>query len=218
MRIITEELMMKRYVSVLLIFITICAVLAVSACAKPPTAEMENAAAAVARAENEPNVLVYAENMLRQAQDRLVRMNEAANSKQYDEARRFAQEAVSLAERAINEARSAETSARAAEAAAAASDEKARTDVSNLINSVKASITEAEQALQNAQKVENIRLDINAITYEIDTAKKHIQDAETFLAGKQYDEAEDAAAAARSSVSSAMTWIADAARESSKKK
>lgn len=216
---------MKKYVSILLTLITICTILVVSACAKPPTAEMENAAAALTRAENEPNILEYAANTLQQAQNSLVRMNEAANNKEYDEAKVLAQEVSNLAERAIREARDAEAANAETQAvqntqnaAAEAADTKDSTDALNLINSVKSSIAEAEQALKNAQAVKNIELDTNAIQYEINTAKELIQKAETSLAAKAYKDAEDAASDARSAVSSAMSWIAEAARESSRKK
>jgi hypothetical protein len=205
---------MKRYISILLALITVFAVLAVSACAKPPTAEMESAAAAITRAENEPNVVDYAENTLRQAQSSLAAMNDAANNKQYDEAKLLAQETIDLAERAISEARTGE--ARAAEEAAAA-ETKNGADAENLINSVKASITEAEQAFANAQ-AKNIRLDISAISYEIETAKELLQDADASLAAQAFQEAEDSAEEARSAISKAMTLIADAVRENSRKK
>jgi hypothetical protein len=204
---------MKRYVSILMALITILAVLAVSACAKPPAAEMENAAAAVTRAENEPNILTYAEETLRQARSSLTRMNDAASTKQYDEAKLIAQETINFAERAITEARTgAERAAEAARIAATQSSANAE----NLIRTVKASIAETEQALENAQN--NIPLDASAIVYQIETAKELIQDAEASLAANNYKEAEDTAAEARSSISNAMSLIAEAARQSSRKK
>jgi phenylalanyl-tRNA synthetase alpha subunit len=206
---------MKRYVSTLLALITIFAVLAVSACAKPPTAEMENAAVAVTRAENEPNILDYAENTLKQAQNSLARMNEAANNKKFDEAKLLAQEASNLAERAISEARAG---AEKAASDAITISQRDGADAENLINSVKSSISEAEQALKNAQTVRNIELNTNAIAYEINAAKDLIEDAENSLASKNYNEAENSAVDARSAVSSAMSLIAEAARESSRKK
>ncbi len=218
---------MKRYVSILSALISIFAVLALSACAKPPSEEMENAAAALARAENEPNVVEYAGNTLTQAQNAYRRMNEAANAKQYDEAKLLAEEAINLAERAVSEARRAAEAKvladageakTAEEAAAVDNDEKARSDASNLINAVKSSVAEAEQALKNAQTVRNIELNTNAILHEIEMAKQLIQEAEASLAEKKYEEAEDTAADARSAVSTAMTLIAEAARERSSKK
>jgi hypothetical protein len=197
----------------LMALITIFAVLVVSACAKPPTAEMENAAAAVTRAENEPNVVSYAESTLRQARNSLSAMNEAANNKQYDEASLLAQETIALAERAINEARTGAIQAAAALAAEAADS----TDAENLINSVKSSITEAEQALANAQ-ANNVRLDTSAIVYEIETAKELIQDAEASFANNAFQEAEDSAVDARSSITNAMNLLQEAVRENSRKK
>lgn len=205
---------MKRYISILTALLILFAVLA---CAKPPAAEMESASAAVTRAENEPNVVAYAENTLKQAQDSLNRMNEAANNKQYDEAKLLAQETINLAERAISEARAGATKAAETKAAQDAAAAKAAENASNLINSVKPSITEAEQALNNAQ-ARNVRLDTRAVVYAIETAKELVQKAETSLAGGAYQEAENAAAEARSSISNAMTLMAEAARASSRKK
>jgi hypothetical protein len=202
---------MKKYISILMVIIVM---FAISACAKPPTAEMENAAAAVTRAENEPNVVTYAENTLRQAQNSLARMNEAANNKQYDEAKLLAQETIDLSERAISEARAGEAKALTA---ARAEEAKGSEDASHLINNVKSSIAETEQALENAQS-RNVRLNTSDVVYEIETAKELIQEAENSLAAKSYDEAEDSAAEARSSISNAMSMIAEAARESVRKK
>ncbi len=200
---------MKRYVSILSVLISIFAVLAISACAKPPSEEME-----------------YAGNTLTQAQNAYRRMNEAANAKQYDEAKLLAEETINLAERAVSEARTAEAKAladarnakAAEEAAAADNDEEAGADALRLINTVQSSIAEAEQALKNAQTVRNIELNTNAVLHEIEMAKQLIQEAEASLAEKKYEEAEDAAADARSAVSTAMTLIAEAARERSSKK
>lgn len=195
---------MKRYGPVFLALITILVIFAVAACAKPPTDEMARATDAVTRAQNEPNVGTYAANSLRLAEDALRRMNEAAANKKYDEAKALAIDAANLADRAISEAKDAET--------------QVKLDASNMIATVKSAITEAEQALANARKVKNINLNTNAIVFEIDNAKKLNQDAEAALARAAHKEALDKATNARSSVSSAMGLISEAARESSKKK
>lgn len=204
-----------------LALITVFTILALSGCAKPPTAEMENAISAVTRAENEPNVVVYAENTLKLAQNSLTRMNEAANNKRYDEAKILAQETANLAERAISEARTGTANAQSnaiSVSEASNVNAKDKENASNLIDSVKTSIAEAEQALENAQKVKSINLNTNAIVYELKKAKEFIEEAEAFLAEEDYRAAENAAAEARSAVSSAMSLIAEAARESSMKK
>ncbi|MDR2102358.1 MAG: DUF4398 domain-containing protein, partial [Treponema sp.] len=70
-------------------------------CAKPPTEEMNNAAAAVTRAENDADAVTYAGNLLVRARDTLTRMQIEAEAKRYDAARALAAEAISAADKAI---------------------------------------------------------------------------------------------------------------------
>ncbi|MDR2098314.1 MAG: DUF4398 domain-containing protein, partial [Spirochaetaceae bacterium] len=68
------------------IFFTLVAAAVMTGCAKPPVEEMNNAIAAVSRAENDPDVVNYAANALARAREALSQMQSAADAKRYDEA------------------------------------------------------------------------------------------------------------------------------------
>ena len=78
---------------------------------------MENAEAALVRAENDPDAAAYAGNTLLRARDALASMRAEAEAKRYDAAKTYAAEAVNAAEKAVNDGRAA--AARAGEEAAA---------------------------------------------------------------------------------------------------
>jgi len=81
-------------------------------CAKPPTEDMNNAAEAVTRAENDKDAVTYAFNSITRAKDALARMNVEADAKRYDAAKSYAAEAIAAAERAIADGRAGAERAR----------------------------------------------------------------------------------------------------------
>jgi hypothetical protein len=68
--------------------------LILTACAKPPTEEMDNALAALTRAENDPDAVMYAANLIARARSALTQLQAEAAAKRYDAARTYAQETI----------------------------------------------------------------------------------------------------------------------------
>jgi flagellar biosynthesis/type III secretory pathway protein FliH len=178
--------------------------LSLLACAKPPTEEMENAASAVTRAENDPDAVTYAGSTLTRARDALNRMRAEAESKRYDAAKNYAAEAVSAAEKAIADGR-----------AAAA---QAREEASALLGQVKTSLEETGKSLENAKEVKNTNLDFNALDQDYDSARRNTAQAELSLAGNNYQDSIEKSRTARGILSGIDTRLAGAVTAVSRKK
>jgi hypothetical protein len=173
-------------------------------CAKPPTEEMENAASAVTRAENDPDAVTYAGSTLTRARDALNRMRGEAESKRYDAAKSYAAEAVSAAEKAIADGRAA--AARAREEAAA------------LLGQVKTTLEETGKSLDKARELKNVDLDFNALDKDYDSAQRTTAQAELSLAGNNYQDSIEKCRTVRGILSGIDTRIAGAATSVSRKK
>jgi hypothetical protein len=178
--------------------------LAVAGCAKPPTEEMENAASAVTRAENDPDAVTYAGSTLSRARDSLNRMRAEADSKRYDAAKSYAAEAVSAAEKAIADGR--------------ASAARAREEASTLLSQVKTSLQETGTSLERAKTVTNIDLDFNALDQDYGSAQRSTAQAEVSLAGSNYQDSLDKSRTARGILSGIDTKLAGATVAVSRKK
>jgi hypothetical protein len=178
--------------------------LLLAGCAKPPVEEMENAASAVTRAENDPDAVAYAASTLSRARDSLARMRTEAESKRYDAARSYAAEAVSAAEKAIADGRTA--AARVREEAAA------------LLGQVKTSMEETGRSLEKAKGVRNINLDFVVLDQDYDSARRSAAQAEVSLAGNNYQDSIDKSRATRSILSGIDSRIAGATVAVSRKK
>jgi hypothetical protein len=167
-------------------FYTLCIALVLAmlamGCAKPPTAEMNNATEAVTRAENDSNAVTYAGGSIARAKDALARMNSEAAAKRYDSARSYAAEAIAAAERAINDGRTGA--------------ERARNEAANFIADLKPLLAETEQGI-NAARAARLPLDFKSIDTEFDTARSNIAQAEAAYAGSRYAETIDRGRAAR---------------------
>ncbi|MDR1972307.1 MAG: DUF4398 domain-containing protein [Treponema sp.] len=184
----------------------ICALLTLylAACAKPPTEEMENAASAVTRAENDPDAVTYAGSTLVRARDALNRMRSEAEAKRYDAAKNYAAEAVSAAEKAIADGRAAAS--------------RAREEASTLLGQVKTSLAETGRSLENAKEVKNIDLDFAVLDQDYDSARRNTAQAEVSLAGNNYQDSLDKSRTARGILTGIDTRIAGAAVLVSRKK
>jgi HEPN domain-containing protein len=187
---------------VILLFSALAVVLA--ACAKPPTAEIEAAEAAVAKAENDPDVAAYAESTLNRARNALSRAHTEVNAKRYDSAKSYAAEAVSAAEKAINDGR----------AAASLSREEANT----LLAQVKQLLAETDTALENARKVPRVRLEFPALTDGIDSARNDISQAEAANNANRPRESLEKSRSARSTLGDIRSRINEGVRETNRKK
>ncbi|MDR2748080.1 MAG: DUF4398 domain-containing protein [Treponema sp.] len=173
-------------------------------CAKPPTEEMENAASAVTRAENDPDAVTYAGATLTRARDALNRMRTEAESKRYDAAKSYAAEAVSAAEKAIADGR----------AAAAL----VREEASTLLGQVKTSLEETGESLENAKEIRNTGLDFDTLDQDYGSAQRSTAQAEVSLAGNKYQDSIEKSRIARGILSGIDTKLAGAVTSVSRKK
>ncbi|MDR1231617.1 MAG: DUF4398 domain-containing protein [Spirochaetaceae bacterium] len=175
----------------------------ITACAKPPTEEMEAARTAVARAENDPDVAIYAVSTLARAREALASMEAEALAKRYDSARNYAAEAVSNAEKAINDARTAMT--------------RAREDSANAMNALRNAITETDTAVTQG-KSNKLPLDWNQIDNDFEDAQTVAGEAEAAQADSRYRNAVELANTARTTLSAITSQISGASLAQTRKK
>lgn len=191
-----------KWLPAALMLIALVAVL--GSCAKPPVAEVEAAKAAVAKAEADPDVPVYAADSLARAKDTLARMQKELDGKKYDAAKSLAQETVQAADKAIADAK--------------ANKDRVKNSASTTLSAVKSAITETEGALTAAKKTRGVKLDFKAATEEIAVIKKSVEDAEGDFNNGNYKVALEKAESAQSKIRDLSSRIADAVRAASKKK
>jgi hypothetical protein len=177
--------------------------LAFSACATPPTEEMQKAQDAVIRAENDADAVTYAGNLVIRARDALTRMQSEADSKRYDAAKEFAAEAISNAERAISEGQSAK--------------DRSGSEAAALLDSLQSLLAETQNTINRARNVPNIILDFNALNQDMEQAHRIYDEArQSFQAGNNLD-AVAKGQSVRAILSDINTRINEAAFETSRK-
>ena len=174
-----------------------------AACAKPPTAEMNNDIEAVTRAENDADAALYAANTLARARDALKRMQAEADSKRYDAAKSFAAEAVGAADKAIADGR--------------AGAARAREEAAVLVAELPPAIAETEQGLRSGRQA-NLALDFPALNQDLDAARLNADQAQAALAGNQYQDALEKGRNARAGLSDINQKLSTAATAASRKK
>ncbi len=153
-----------RYLKVL---IPVVLIAALGACAKPPQADIDAAKAAVATAAQNADIVAYAADTLKTAQDKLSQMQTELDAKHYDKVKRLAMDAKSAAESAVNDA--------------AKGKEKAQADATTLIDTLKKALPEAARKVAAAKKIKGLKLDFNAFLKQLSDAKPVLADAEKDL-------------------------------------
>jgi phage-related protein len=176
----------------------------ISACAKPPTAEMDEAVAALTRAENDPDAVSYGSASIIRARDALANMRNEAAAKKYDSAKTYAQEAINAAERAIADGKSGA--------------QRARDEANNLLNGVRTTLTETEKNIDAARGVRNIQLDFGSLSGDFNTAKTQADQAQTALSGSDYRGSIERSQSARSILGNINNRITQASISTSRKK
>ncbi len=194
---------MNRTRSVIALII-IGVLVALSACAKPPVAEMDAAATALARAEADADARSYAPDSLARARDLAARMQAASEARNYAEAKALAAEAQAAADKAIRDGSAAKT--------------RAKADAESALANAKAALTEANQALARARAIKSIILDARAVEAEIAAAASSINGAEGDLSSFEYRGAAAKAQAARSALASIAQRMGDAVQTATRKK
>ncbi|MCL2129311.1 MAG: DUF4398 domain-containing protein [Treponema sp.] len=177
-------------------------ILLITACATPPTEEMNMAKDAVVRAENDADAVAYAPNLLVRARDALTKMQNEANNKRYDSAKNFANEAVNYAERAISEGR--------------AGAARAREEAANLVNGLQTPLAETANALDNAQR-NDIILDYDGLSSDLDTANQTYDNAKQSLQADDYPRAITQGQNVRSMLNDINSSISQGAQAASRK-
>ncbi|MDR2068525.1 MAG: DUF4398 domain-containing protein [Spirochaetaceae bacterium] len=173
-------------------------------CAKPPTEEMEKAAAAVTQAENDPDAVLYGENSLLRARDALSRMRTSAASKRYDEAKLLATEAADAAEKARSDGRSGAA--------------RAREEASRLLLEAQNALSSTERTLNTAKSLDKVEADFNALTKKLEVARDTIKEAEENLAANHYQESQNRSMEARTALGDITAEISGAVTKKSRKK
>ena len=150
----------------------VAVVLGVAACAKPPQAQIDAADAAVRTAAENLDVLTYAPDSLRAAQDRMqaLRAELAAQNKRsalgrsYSLARTLASDTIRAAQQA--------------EADAQNSKQQVAKDAASMIEKVGAEIPDFESKVWTAKRVRGIRMDaITPLAIVADQARVALDDA-----------------------------------------
>jgi len=152
-----------RYLKVL---IPVVLVAALGACAKPPQADIDAAKAAVAAAAQNADIVAYAPDTLKTAQDKLAQMGTELDARHYDKVKSLALEAKAAAVTAANDA--------------AKGKEKTQADASAVIESLKTALPEGEHKLAAARRMKNLKLNFAAFA-------KELQDGKAALVGAQKD-------------------------------
>ncbi len=190
-----------KYFKVLL---PIALVLALGACAKAPQADIDAAKAAVAAAEGNADVVAYAADTLKSAQDKLAQMDTELAAKHYDKVKALALDAKATAETAVNDA--------------AKGKEKAQADAAALIDALKKALPDATKKVAAARKVKGIKLDFAALNKQLADAKVAVADADKDLADGNFASALAKANAVQAQLNDGEKLIADAIQAASSKK
>jgi hypothetical protein len=182
---------------------TLIGVMLITACAKPPTEEMEAARTAVARAENDPDVAVYAVSTLARAREALSNMEAEALAKRYDTARNYASEAVTNADKAISDARTTMT--------------RARDDSANALNALRNAITETDSTIAQGKR-SRLSLDWDQIDRDFAGAMTVAGEAEAAAAANYYRNVVERANTARTALGAITAQISGASLAVTRKK
>jgi hypothetical protein len=179
-------------------------VCALFACAKPPQADIDAARAAVATAEKNADVVAYAPDTLKSAQDKLAQMNTELGAKRYDKVKSLALDAKTTAEAAVNDA--------------ARNKEKAQVDARTLIDALKKALPAAEKKVAGARNVRGIKLDFNALAKQLADARAVVADADKDLAAGSFAAALRKALAVQGQLNEGEKAVGDAVQAASTRK
>jgi Domain of unknown function (DUF4398) len=182
-----------RYLKVL---IPVVLVAALAACAKPPQANIDAAKAAVAAAAQNADIVAYAADTLKTAQEKLAQMQTELEAKHYDKVKSLAVEAEAAAETAANDA--------------AKGKEKAQADATALIESLKDALPQAQQKLAAAKKIKKLKLDFAAFAKQLKDAKVTLAAAQKDLDAGSFATALQTATTIQSQLADGEKMIADA--------
>jgi hypothetical protein len=189
-----------RYIF-LMIFV---AAASLSGCAKPPVEEMNNAIAAVSRAENDPDVVNYAANALARAREALSQMQAEADAKRYDTAKRLAADTQALAEKAMSDSRTAAL--------------RVREEADVAIRAMQSAIAETDQTLSNARRSNPAGVNVNNLEQDFANARATADQAVIAQTESRYREAIEKSQTVRASLSAISSSLSQTVIAASRKK
>jgi hypothetical protein len=185
--------------------VTLLSVLA--ACAEPPQAEIDAARAALDAASRNSDVVTYAPDALRSAQEKMNALNaeialqakRSALSRSYDDAASLARETAALAARAGGDA--------------VAAKQQVASDAAGLVEEVTEAIPGFESKVWAARRVPRIKLDIIAPLQLVpDQARAAVDDARKDIASGAFAAAKARLMAAKDQLSSSEETITEQTR------
>ena len=195
---------MNKYKIPVIFCIILGLIFTAGGCAKPPTEEMEQARAALTRAENDPDAVLYAADSITRARDALTRMQAEVAAKRYDVARTYAQETISAADKAISDGRAAA--------------QRAKDEADSLMALLSTSVKETEGAINAARQVKNSSLDFEALSRDFESARQTFDQAQISAAAGNYKDALEKGQIVRSALSSINNRLSEAIMAVSRKK
>ena len=178
-----------------------------AACAHPPQAEIDTAHAALESASRNPDVITYAPDALRRAQEKVNALDEEISlqakrsglSRNYDAAAVLAREASDLSARAGTEA--------------VAAKQQIADDAAGLVDAVTAAIPTFESKVWAAKRVPRIKLDIiTHLQLVPDQARAAVDDARKDIASGAFAAAKARLMAAKDQLSSSEETITEQTR------
>jgi hypothetical protein len=178
--------------------------LVVAACARPPQADIDAARAAVAAAAKNQDVVAYAPDTLKSAQDTLAQMESELTSRHYDKVKALALDAKAAAATAATDAASRKA--------------KAQADATALIAALKQALPDAAKKLSEARRVRGIKLDFGALTKQLGDAQAALADADTDLSSGAFASALQKANAVQAQLTDGEKAIADAIQAATRRK
>ena len=184
--------------------IPIVLVLAFAACAKPPQTDIDAARAAVAAAAKNADVVAYAPDTLKSAQDKLAQMGTKLAAKHYDKVKSLALDARAMAGTAVTDA--------------VRNKEKAQADAVALIAALKKALPVVGRKLAAAKRVGGIKLNFSAVSAQLGAAKTALGEADKDLSGGNFAAALQKAIDAQGQLSDGEKAIADAIQAAGNKK
>jgi hypothetical protein len=190
--------------SSLKIMVPVLLVLALFACAKPPQADIDAARAAVAAAAKNPDIVAYAPDTLKSAQDKLAQMDTELAAKHYDKVKTLALDAKATAEAAANDA--------------ARNKEKAQADARTLIDALNKALPDAEKKAAAARNVRGIKLDFGALAKQLADAKTAVADADKDYAAGNFADALRKALAVQNQLNEGERALSDAVQAAAARK
>ncbi len=186
------------------VFLPIALALVVGACARPPQADIDAARAAVADAAKNADIVAYAPDTLKSAQDKLAQMESELTAKHYDKVKALALDARATAGTAANDA--------------ARGKEKAQADATALIAALQQALPDAAKKLASAKRVRGITLDFAGLTKELSDAQAALVDADKDLTDGNFASALQKATAVQAQLSAGEKAVGDAVQAAGNRK